>query len=147
MYKRILLPTDGSKNSEKAIKHACNMATHEHAEIVVINVIDSKHLTSLPEDALDDDTEFVFEEHGDVVTKHVEELIKETDENIKVSSITAEGDPATAIIKAAEKENMDVIVIASSGKHILDRFLLGSVTSKTIKYSTIPVLVIPTNSE
>ncbi|WP_455645476.1 universal stress protein [Methanosphaera sp.] len=147
MYKRILLPTDGSKNSEKAIKHACNLASKEGAEIVIIYAVDSKHLTSLPEDALDDDTEFVFEEHDDVVTKHVEELVKEIDENIKVSIIIAEGDPANAILKVSEKEDMDIVVIASSGKHILDRFLLGSVTSKTIKYSTIPVLVIPTNSD
>ncbi|HIH35034.1 MAG TPA: universal stress protein, partial [Methanosphaera sp.] len=47
------------------------------------------------------------------------------------------------ILKVSENEDIDLIVIASSGKHMLDRFLLGSVTEKTVRHTKVPILVIP----
>lgn len=149
MYKKILLPTDGSKNSYKAIKHAYEIAKDEDAEILVLNVVDSKHLTSLPEDALTDEALSVFEKQSEVVTERVVKQIEEIDSDFvtKVSTLSVEGNPVDAILKVSEKKDIDLIVIASSGKHMLDRFLLGSVTEKTIRYSKVPVLVIPTTEK
>ncbi|MGN1321590.1 MAG: universal stress protein [Methanosphaera sp.] len=149
MYKKILLPTDGSKNSYKAIKHAYEIAKDEDAEILVLNVVDSKHLTSLPEDALTDEALSVFEKQSEVVTERVVKQIEDIDSDFatKVSTLSVEGNPVDAILKVSEKKDIDLIVIASSGKHMLDRFLLGSVTEKTIRYSKVPVLVIPTTEK
>ena len=64
-------------------------------------------------------------------------------DHVKLTPRTEEGNAADVILKLSEKEDVDLIVIASSGKHMLDRFLLGSVTEKTVRHSTVPILVIP----
>ncbi|MDY2744593.1 universal stress protein [uncultured Methanosphaera sp.] len=150
MYKKILLPTDGSKNSEKSIVHALHIADKEDSEIIILNVVDSVYLTGLPEEDLITKSELLLEEESKKVTKRFEDIIKQIEEeegidatNIKITPKTLEGNAADIILKVSDKENVDIIVIASSGKHMLDRFLLGSVTEKTVRHSTVPVLVIP----
>ena len=150
MYKKILLPTDGSKNSEKAISHALNIAEYEDAEIIILNVVDSVYLTGLPEEDLITKSEMILEEESKKVTSRVEDIIKELEEekgsnakDIKLSTRTIEGNAADVILKISESEDIDLIVIASSGKHMLDRFLLGSVTEKTVRHTRVPILVIP----
>lgn len=154
MYKKILLPTDGSKNSEKAIEHALNIAEHEDAEIVILNVVDSVYLTGLPEEDLITKSEMILEEESKKVTSRVETIIKELEEekgdeskDIKMSTRTIEGNAADVILQISEKEDIDLIVIASSGKHMLDRFLLGSVTEKTVRHTKVPTLVIPNKGD
>ncbi|WP_323736103.1 universal stress protein [Methanosphaera sp. ISO3-F5] len=150
MYNKILLPSDGSKNSDHAIKHALQIASDEGAEITVLHVVDSKHLSSLSDEALDKD-DLIFDEHSDEVLDHVLGVIDELrDElgiasDIKVSTLTVEGNPADVIVRVCEKKSMDMVIMANSGKHKLDRFLLGSVTEKTIREAPVPVLVIPAN--
>ncbi|MBQ6219829.1 MAG: universal stress protein [Methanosphaera sp.] len=147
MYKKILLPTDGSKNSESAIIHALTIASDEHAEIIILNVVDSKHLSSLPDEALDKDANAIFEKHSEKAISRVKEIIKENEDkfNVKVSTLSLEGNPSEVILKVCEKDDIDMVVMANSGKHMVDRFLLGSVTEKTIRQSPVPVLIIPAN--
>lgn len=150
MYKKILLPTDGSKNSEKAIEHALRIAELEDSEIIILNVVDSVYLTGLPEEDLITKSELILEEESQKIINHVKSIIENMEEekgfkidHIKLTPRTEEGNAADVILKLSEKEDVDLIVIASSGKHMLDRFLLGSVTEKTVRHSTVPILVIP----
>ncbi|PAV08171.1 universal stress protein [Methanosphaera cuniculi] len=154
MYKKILLPTDGSRNSEKAIVHAATIATDEDAEIVVLNVVDSVYLSGLPEEELITDTEIVLERESKKVTQRVKDIIVEYEEEhgfdpekLKIKTLTMEGNAADVILKVSEIKEIDMIVMASSGKHMIDRFLLGSVTEKIVRHSKVPVLVIPNNYE
>ena len=148
MYKKILLPTDGSKNSEKAIEHALRIAELEDSEIIILNVVDSVYLTGLPEEDLITKSELILESQK--IINHVKSIIENMEEekgfkidHVKLTPRTEEGNAADVILKLSEKEDVDLIVIASSGKHMLDRFLLGSVTEKTVRHSTVPILVIP----
>lgn len=150
MYKKILLPTDGSKNSEKAIEHALRIAELEDSEIIILNVVDSVYLTGLPEEDLITKSELILEEESQKIINHVKSIIENMEEekgfkidHVKLTLRTEEGNAADVILKLSEKEDVDLIVIASSGKHMLDRFLLGSVTEKTVRHSTVPILVIP----
>ncbi len=151
MYDKILLPTDGSKNSERAIQHAVSIAEHENSEIIVLNVVDSVYLTGLPEEDLITKTEVILQEESEKVIQRVLTVIKELEEKneiklsdkIKLTPMTIEGNAADIILKVSETEDIDLIVIASSGKHMLDRFLLGSVTEKTVRHTKVPIMVIP----
>ena len=150
MYKKILLPTDGSKNSEKAIEHALRIAELEDSEIIILNVVDSVYLTGLPEEDLITKSELILEEESQKIINHVKSIIENMEEekgfkidHVKLTPRTEEGNAADVILKLSEKEDVDLIVIASSGKHMIDRFLLGSVTEKTVRHSTVPILVIP----
>lgn len=152
MYKKILLPIDGSKNSEKAIKHAISIADNE-AEIFILFATDSKSLTSIPEEAFDKEDFEEYEEHGKIATEHVDKLIHEindelnTGKTIKTEPIIVEGNPTKIIVKAIEKKEADVVLIASSGKNPIDKFLIGSITEKIIQDATVPVIVIPAKAE
>ena len=144
MYDKILLPTDGSANSEKAIIHAVNMANDENSEILVLNVVDSVYLSGLPEEELITDTEIVLERESKRVTHRVEKIIEKYEEEldiepgkIKIETLTMEGNAADVILKISEEKDVDLVVMASSGKHMIDRFLLGSVTEKTVRHSKI----------
>ena len=154
MYNKILLPTDGSRNSEKAIAHALTIAEFEDAEIIILNVVDSVYLTGLPEEDLITKSEMILEEESKKVISRVEKIIRELEEekgseakDIKISARTIEGNAADVILKISEQEDIDLIVIASSGKHMLDRFLLGSVTEKTVRHTKVPILVIPNKGD
>jgi nucleotide-binding universal stress UspA family protein len=62
--------------------------------------------------------------------------------DVKITLTTEEGSPADSILKTIESENVDLVVMGTSGKHGLDRFLLGSVTEKVVRSATCPVLAV-----
>ncbi|MEN6592130.1 MAG: universal stress protein [Methanobacterium sp.] len=148
MYHKILLPTDGSKYAEKAAEHAIWIASQSDAEIIVLNVVDTSSLVGLPaEDITVRVTEILKEEAHKSLDK-VEDLVRESrkekglTKNIKLIKEIKEGSPADVILKTVEDEGVDLIVMGTSGKHGLDRFLLGSVTEKVVRSANCPVLAV-----
>jgi nucleotide-binding universal stress UspA family protein len=147
MHKKILLPTDSSKNSERAGEYAISLADLSGADIIVLNVIDTDYLDAIPQP---DIRESVDEElRGDVkrVVEHFEENLEEKQcsgkcENVKFKILIKEGKPADVILKTIEEEGIDQVVIGKSGKHGLEKLLLGKTTDKVVKKANVPVNVI-----
>ena len=149
MYNKILLTSDGSKNSEFAIKHALQIAADEGAEVVLLHVVDSKSLTSIPEEAIENG-EIPFDKYSAAVLNHFESVIKDLEDDdekrkVQIRKLSIEGKPGDVILKVCENEKIDMIVMSNSGKNKVDRFLLGSVTERIIREAPVPVLVIPAN--
>ena len=148
MYSKILLTSDGSKNSEFAIQHALQIASDEGAEVIVLHVVDNKHLSNIHEDEIGQTN---FDEYTDKVLNHFEQVIKELEDKkdekfrVKIRKLALQGRPCDVIINVCNDENIDMIVMSNSGKNKVDRFLLGSVTEKIIREAPVPVLVIPAN--
>jgi len=148
MYKKILLPTDGSKYAEKAAKHAIWIASHSNAEVIALNVVDTSSLVGLPAEDLTVRVTEILKEEGqkslETITNIMEQLEKEKGlkTDVKIISISKEGSPADVILKTVEEEDVDLIVMGTSGKHGLDRFLLGSVTEKVVRSAKCPVLAV-----
>ncbi len=145
MYKKILLPTDGSEYANKAAEHAIWIARASGAEIIALNVIETSSLVGLPAEDLVVRIKEMLKEEGRQSLEHIYEMAqKETvdDGDIKVTLITEEGSPADAILKTIDKEHIDLVVMGTSGKHGLDRFLLGSVTEKVVRSAKCPVLAV-----
>ncbi|MBR0472590.1 MAG: universal stress protein [Methanosphaera sp.] len=150
MYKRILLTSDGSKNAEAAIKHALQIASDEKAELVLLHVVDRRHLTNIQKE--DYGKYKTVEEYSEKVLNEFEEKVLKVAEiqeqsNVKIRKMALSGKPCDVIIDLCKKENIDMIVISNSGKGAVDRFLLGSVTEKIIREAPVPVFVIPANKE
>lgn len=141
MYKKILLPTDGSKYSQKAEKHAIFLAEKTGAEILALSVIENNFSIGLPDDTVDEINQLLKEETKENLGK-VNDLKDQLDDNVKITSLIKEGSPAAAILDVAEEENVDLIVIGSSGKSGFDRFLMGSVATKVVKSAKCSVLVV-----
>ncbi len=147
MYQKILLPTDGSKFAEKAADHAIWIASKSGAEIIVLNVIETSSLVGLPAEDLIVRIKEMLKEEGRRSLERISEMVTEEEKELKIEDIkvnlkTEEGSPADAILKTVEKEGIDLVVMGTSGKHGLDRFLLGSVTEKVVRSAKCPVLAV-----
>lgn len=145
MYKKILLPTDGSEFANKAAEHAIWIAKASGAEIIALNVIETSSLVGLPAEDLIVRIKEMLKEEGRLALEHIFEMAnkKEPKEGeLKVTLQTKEGSPADVILKTIEKEDIDLVVMGTSGKHGLDRFLLGSVTEKVVRSAKCPVLAV-----
>ncbi len=148
MYNKILLPTDGSKYAEKAAMHAIWIASKSGAEIIALNVVDTSSLVGLPaEDLTVRVTEILKQEATkslDKIENLIDEFKKEEEitDDIKLIKESKDGSPADIILKTVEDENIDLIVMGTSGKHGIDRFLLGSVTEKVVRSANCPVLAV-----
>lgn len=147
MYQKILLPTDGSKFAENAAQHAIWIASKSGAEIIVLNVIETSSLVGLPAEDLIVRIKEMLKEEGRRSLERISDMVTESEEETKIKDIkvtlkTEEGSPADAILKTIDNENVDLVVMGTSGKHGLDRFLLGSVTEKVVRSSKCPVLAV-----
>lgn len=149
MYKSILVPTDGSKLSAKAVTTAIKLAKACNAKITFLHVMpDFKDLSSkryvLPLD-LAAPVEKKFKEEASSRSKAIVEDAKAKGATAGVESAgvsIAHASPYEAIVKQAAKSKSDLIVMASHGRKGLEGLLLGSETTKVLVHSNIPVLVI-----
>ena len=147
MHKRILLPTDGSENAEKAGEYAISLADLSGADIIVLNVIDTYYLAAIPQP---DVRESVDEELRADVQKAVERFEEQIEDNkcngkcqnVNFKILIKEGKPADVILKTINEEEIDQVIIGKSGKQGLEKFLLGKTTDKVVKQAKVPVNVI-----
>ena len=146
MYKRILVPTDGSELSRKAAKRAVELASTVGAEVVALNVV-----PRYPVSLFDGDvstprqeiarTEKQWSEQGLATAKAVESTARAA--GVKAKAITVRSDlVAEAILAAARKNKCDLVVMASHGRKGIKRILLGSETQHVLTHGTVPVLVL-----
>ena len=147
MHKRILLPTDGSENAEKAGEYAISLADLSGADIIVLNVIDTYYLDSIPQPDVRENVDEELRADVKRAVEHFEERIEEnkcngTCQNVNFKILIKEGKPADVILKTIDEENIDQIIIGKSGKQGLEKFLLGKTTDKVVKKAKVPVNVI-----
>lgn len=139
MYKKILVPTDGSEFAKKAQKHALFLSKVSGAEIIAVSVTENNFVNGLP---LDDEVYQL----NQILKERSEENLKEFDElnndDLKITHVIREGSPAKVILEVAEEENIDLIVMGSSGKSGFDRFIMGSVADKVVNSAKCAVLVV-----
>ena len=142
MYKRILVPTDGSERSVKAVEGAARFGKPIGATLVVMTVVEPYSYTNLAEYRPES-----IEQYDERVTAEAEERLadaKEIADRIGVENrtvMTKSFSPAEAIIEQAEKNGCDLIVMASHGRKGIAAVLLGSETQKVLTHSHFPVMV------
>jgi universal stress protein A len=142
--KKILCPTDFSAPSFLAIDAAIELAKIAGAEIIMIHAVPPLPAVTHPTAATVFDTGAYLREmltHGRESMQH---LIKEKmPDKMPVRSMVLSGNPADEIIRAADNEEVNLIVIATHGFTGWRRFVFGSVTERVVRLSTCPVLTIP----
>ena len=142
LLKKILVPTDGSKYAEKSLNHALIIANASGAEIIALSVIENGFSLSLPaNESINDINELLHDETKQNL-KNVDKIKEESGLDVNISYKIAEGSPAKAILKVAEEEDIDLIVISSSGKTGFDKIIMGSVADKVVNSAKCAVLVI-----
>lgn len=143
MFQHILVPTDGSKLSEKAIKHAMAFAKQCQARVTALHVIPKFHTFTYQVDMIEmtpKEYEKSGIEHANRYLRYAKRVANSA--GVECDGAHASGDqPYKEIIKAAQKKGCDLILMASHGRRGIEGFLLGSETQKVLTHSHVPVLV------
>ena len=146
MYQKILIATDGSTLSRKAVASGLQLAALTGAGIVVLKVV-PRYPISYFEGGVAlsvnniADVEKQWAEAAMAVVDKVKDAAEA--EGIKARAMTVSSDfTAEAIINAAKKHKCDLIVMASHGRRGMKRLLMGSETMHVLTHSHIPVLVL-----
>mgnify|MGYP002760814574 CR=1 FL=1 len=139
MYERILIPTDGSSEADRAVEHALDLAETYGAALSVLYVVDT---SALPLDPRTEQVVEYLEEAGRRSEKHVLERAEGRDIDAIVTDVV-EGSPHETILAYVDDNDIDLVVMGTHGRRGLYRFLLGSVTQRVLRAADIPVVVVP----
>jgi len=145
MFKKILVPTDGSKLSAKAIKSGVAFAKSIEAQVVGCYVIEPFQPYYFgdyipPDMPSPKEYERRAREAGEKYLKQIQTAAQAAGLRYQGSVVTSDT-PYNGIINAAKKARCDLIFMASHGRRGLSGILLGSETHKVLTHSKIPVLV------
>jgi nucleotide-binding universal stress UspA family protein len=143
MFKRILVPTDGSEPAQRAVIAGIGFAKELGAEVVGLTVLPKFHTFTYKTDMLEDTKEeFVVEshEHAKQVLSFVLDAARDAGVKCTGEQVVSD-DPWEAIIDTAKSRQCDLIVMGSHGRRGVKGVLLGSETQKVLVHSNVPVLV------
>ncbi|HLC17537.1 MAG TPA: universal stress protein [Thermodesulfobacteriota bacterium] len=142
-FKRILLPTDFSDASEKAASYALSLARSYGAKLHVLHVVDLTdepsgfYVPHLSYEKLNEEMKASAEKMLKRFTGRVFKGIKDIETHVVA------GEPYKEIIRLVKDADIDVVVVGSSGKSGVDRFLFGSTAERVMRKLDRPVLVVP----
>lgn len=141
MYKKILVPLDGSPLAEAVLPHAEALAKSEGAEIIILRVPDLPapdlfiHNPAMANKIIED-AEIAADKYLQ------DEVQKLGNIGVKVSTLIREGPVPDTILAAAEETHADVIAMSTHGRSGIQRWLMGSVADRVVHHAHIPVMLI-----
>ncbi|WP_318569965.1 universal stress protein [Salinigranum marinum] len=143
MYDAILVPTDGSPAAERAVDHAVELATTFGATVHALYVVDVALYSSLEAgvDAVID----ALEREGESAVEAVETRCAAA--GIETETEVVIGPVHRAIRDYVTEHDIDLVVMGTHGRQGVERFLLGSVTERTVRTSPAPVLTVGPDDE
>jgi len=136
-FKKILVPLDGSKYSEKALQRACEIVRVFDSKIILLYVVEKSLLVNL----LD------RKEYQEILRKFGNKTLKKGNNVLLKKGITGkillkEGNIVSEIEKVVKKEKCDLLIVGNKGLGSVTRFLLGSVSNKLAQSSSCSLLII-----
>src|SRR6476620_293912 len=145
MYRRILVPVDGSATSKLGLRHALGLAKDQHARIRVMNVLDDLALAPMLDGYPVDITMLIdsMKARGDKALDEAIRLAQKAGVNAERALVEGRGHLVSDTILAdAKKFRADVIVMGTHGRRGLNRLLMGSDAERVLRESHVPVLLI-----
>jgi nucleotide-binding universal stress UspA family protein len=153
MYSQILVPLDGSENSERALPHAQELARISGATLHLIQVVSHSEELDM---ARGGGYSFLAAEYSqDLAQEYIAARLNRAGEylkeaamrldarGIKAETAVKEGAAAENIIQYAQENGIDLIIMGTRGQGGIQRFLLGSTTDWVLRTGHLPVLVVP----
>ena len=136
---KILAPTDLSKLSRTSVRYALEMAMAQGGEVVVYNVITEDGDWFNRDDALNPAKALMPKQRerlAEFVTEHCGEFVGK----VTIREIVDVGVPYKEIVRKADEEHVDMIIMSTHGRTGLDQVMMGSVTAKVVARAACPVL-------
>jgi len=143
MFSRILVAVDGSPFAERALAQAVDLSRKYGARLLIVHVVLRRFYAVTPSEAgVLATTVFVkeMESEGKKIIAKSEEVVKAA--GVTYESKLVQGVPADEIVRIAQAEKVDLIVIGSRGLTEVRAFLLGSVSDKVTHHAKCPILIV-----
>ncbi|MCQ4333901.1 universal stress protein [Natronomonas sp. F2-12] len=137
MYERILLPTDGSEGTDRAVEQAIGLAAETGAELHALFVVEDAPYA--PE-MTDERVSAQLREIGENAIASIRDRADAAD--VTVRAAIEDGIPNREILKYADGADVDLVVMGTHSRSGLDKYLLGSVTERVVRTADVPVLTV-----
>lgn len=145
MYRRILIPVDGSDASMQGVTHAVALARNQKARLRILNVIDDLILAPVMMEPVGADISYIFDTvraEGKQVLKEAAALAARGGAQAETAQLESRGRAVSDVILAdAKRSKCDLIVMGTHGRRGLNRLLLGSDAERVLRDSPVPVLL------
>jgi nucleotide-binding universal stress UspA family protein len=137
---RILVPTDFSESARLALRYGISFAREYGAELTLLHVVETVAV-GYASDLFPVPMAEVFQEIAGYARGELGKLAEQARaEGVKVVEKVVQGKPAAEIIRVAREDTIDVIVLGTHGKGVLDHALFGSTTERVVRKAPCPVL-------
>ncbi|MEZ3145742.1 universal stress protein [Halobaculum sp. MBLA0143] len=136
-YDRVLVPTDGSDDAERAADHVLALAAAMDATVHVLSVVDD---AGLAPDLREGDAGAENERAAEAAVDSVVDAA--ADHGVDTVRHVAHGDPVETIVEHVESEAVDAVGMGTTGRTGTDRILLGSVAEQTVRSAPVPVVTV-----
>lgn len=140
LCRNIVIATDGSENSLRAISYGIEIAKLSGATVHALHVVDTSAIISEFWTAGKELVHELIINDGKKIMSETKKIIEGS--GVEVREVLLEGHPGDEIIDYAENNNIDLIVMGTLGATGIERFLMGSVAEKVVRYSKVPVMVV-----
>lgn len=138
--KKILVPTDFSESARHALKYAVSFAQEYGSEITLLHVVEIVAV-GYASDLFPVPMAEAFQEISAYARSEITKLAEEVrGRGIPVKELVAQGKPAAEILRVAREEAIDMIILGTHGKGMLDQALFGSTTERVVRKAPCPVL-------
>jgi nucleotide-binding universal stress UspA family protein len=146
MYKKILVPLDGSDLAECVLPHMEAIARGcQVQDVVFLRVVEplTKMRSILGSDVTEQDMESIDSQNRAAAEKYLRQLVKHTKySGVTIRSEVVAGSPADSIADYADKNGVDLIIIATHGRSGISRWVWGSVADRVLRSASVPVLMV-----
>ena len=143
LFKKILIPTDGSDNTKEAIAKGLEMAKIMEAEVTALYVVDQTSFINFPMDSTIVSVYSLLEKEGQDAVEFVKSEGAKL--GVKVTTKVEEGSPARKIVDASKAH--ELVVMGTLGRTGISKILLGSVAERVVRFADCPVLVVRARKE
>jgi nucleotide-binding universal stress UspA family protein len=150
-FKKIMIATDGSECSRLVADKGIELARLSGGTVYAVYVVSTAYLLSMDGDyfspmSVNPYWESIHEALKNQGKKAVNDVkVLGEMKGINIESVLLEGNPSDELIRYAEEEKMDIVIMGTLGKTGLDRLLLGSVAENLVRHSKVPVMVVREN--
>lgn len=138
LYKKMLIPTDGSKNAQAAVLQGVELARTLGADVTIMSIIDVHATVSIQQGLGIPDVYAYQQKAAEAAAEVAMKAAKEA--GVHAELIVKRGSPALDIIEASK--DYDLVFMATRGLTGARHFLLGSVAEKVIRFASCPVMII-----
>jgi nucleotide-binding universal stress UspA family protein len=138
LFKKILIPTDGSEYTKAAVSKGLEMAKATGAEVTALYVVDQTSFINFPMDSTIISVYTLLEREGEEAMEYVKKEAEAL--GVKLTTRIEEGSPSRKIVDLSAEH--DLVVMGTLGRTGFSKLLLGSVAERVVRFAKCPVLVV-----